>query len=422
LQRADLIVSVLDKVASPDLFYVPAHRYLFSALIDMSKLDSRVDMDVLMVIDYLQNRGILQEVGGDAELMELHGVGLPHRFQGYLDSVLEAYTKRCLIRAATEVVGQLYDDWTVEDAVGSLESAMSDMFHRQSGVKITAARSVIPAAIREIADPTAENGGYSWGIPAIDSFLVGLKKKHLYILAARPSVGKSALAHNIVLHFGKNVGPAGLISLEMDAVSITKRMLAAEALIDPVYFRADRFNSLRDAAQRVEQAEIYIEESPSGTANQLRSRGRALYLDHKIKLLVIDYLQLFQGTNQGRNNTRERDVAELSSTCKCLARELDIPVVALCQLKRSMENRRPRLSDLRESGSIEQDADGVILLHRKDSPFDKDIMARVSNGGAIEQEAIFAKNRNGRVGSARLFYYPRYTLFRDTEIDYRQNQ
>jgi len=421
LQRPDLMIEMMTKAPSMDVFYVPAHRVLYRELHAIAQHTAASSIDLVVIMDHLQQQGTLEEVGGEEAVMEFfNNYAMPQRFEGYLDSVLESNLRRNLIRMATDVVGRAWEETEdLDDIVGEFERNMASAGQEVSNAQTTSISSILEGAAREITNPDVENGGYSTGIRGIDDYIIGLRKGEVYVLAARPSVGKSALAHNIVSHFGQKVGPVGLVSLEMSAQSIAKRMLAAEALIDPNYFKSERLPNLGEAVERMHTSEIFIEESATGTPSKLLARARTMHLMHKIKFMVVDYLQLFQGSGD-KKNSRERDVAELSATCKQIAREMDIPVMVLCQLNRSGAGApsKPKLSQLRESGSIEQDADTVILLHRKENILDKNVMRRVNSGGAIEVDAIIAKNRNGRCGLTKLFFYPQFTLFRSEEIHY----
>lgn len=417
LQNPCLLTQIMARVSSMDVFFIPTHRRVYTNLVALAETMPPSDIDMVLLTERMEKTQTLDEVGGETFIMDLFNAPAgTHLFGGYLESIMEAYSRRTMITAANEISARLWDNDDMDTAVQDFEQTILQSCKGRAGTKITPISDVLEQAVREITNPMS-NGGYSWGIPGLDDYFVGLKKGNLYVVAARPSVGKSALAHCIIRHFGLNTGPVGIISLEMDALAIAKRILAAEAKIDPVYFNTDRLDNLGRASLKLKGKPIFIEESATGNAAQLRSRARAMHMERKIKLLVIDYLQLFQGSGN-KNNTRERDVAELSATAKALARELDIPVVALCQLKRTLGNDAPKLSHLRESGSIEQDADGVLLLHRKESPFDPVVLKRINEGGALEMEGHVGKNRNGKVGICPLFFYPKYTLFRSEEINY----
>ena len=403
-----------DLAGYPDeIFHLPSLRVLFGVLKRLPQ------PDVLTLEDELRRQGKLEEVGGSANLQQLLcEIETTARYKRYRDLVMRDFAKRATIRAATTMVGKLYEgEESLTDAYGTFEQELADVA-TAGATRIKRLGDIVENVVEDVVTHNTAAAGYATAFKRLNQILVGLRPGYMYVLAARPSVGKSALAHNLILHFAQQHGPVGIVSLEMSAESITKRFLAAKTCCEIGYNVPDAIQQaqLWRAAAEFQDLPIFFEDSPHGNAQHLRQRIRGLYHRGKIRLGVVDYLQLFQGSGV-RNQSREREVALLSSTCKQMATEFNIPMLVLCQLNRSVdEAKRPKLAHLRESGAIEQDADGVILLHRHETPTDTDTAKRIADGHHIELEAIVAKHRNGRTGAAKLAFYPKFTLFRDEPI------
>lgn len=411
------------EVLSADDFYREAHRVIFSAMLELYNKNEAVDM--VTVTEILKRDNKLEDIGGIAYITSLANVVLTAANVKYhAEIVAEKSVLRQLVRVSTEIAAMGYE---ANDDVGTLldtaESRILEISNRKKKADFTPINDILMDSVQSIESLLQNKGGLT-GIPAgfadLDKLTSGLHPSDFIILAARPSMGKTALALNIVqnvaLRAHKAIGgeprSVAFFSLEMSKEQLVNRMLCAEAGIDSQRLRVgemrdEDWTHLWDACDTMSRAKIYIDDTAGITAMDMRSRARRLKAEHGLDLIVVDYLQLMQGSGK-RNNSgdRQQEVSEISRSLKALARELDVPVLALSQLSRSVESRqvkRPMLSDLRESGSLEQDADIVAFLYREDY-----YNPETENK---HTELIIAKHRNGPVDTVNLFFQKQFTKF-----------
>lgn len=411
------------EVLSADDFYREAHRVIFSAMLELYNKNEAVDM--VTVTEILKRDNKLEDIGGIAYITSLANVVLTAANVKYhAEIVSEKSVLRQLVRVSTEIAAMGYE---ANEDVGTLldtaESRILEISNRKKKNDFTAINDILMDSVQSIESLLQNKGGLT-GLPAgfadLDKLTSGLHPSDFIILAARPSMGKTALALNIVqnvaLRAHKVIGgeprSVAFFSLEMSKEQLVNRMLCAEAGIDSQRLRVGEMHDedwthLWDACDTMSRAKIYIDDTAGITAMDMRSRARRLKAEHGLDLIVVDYLQLMQGSGK-RNNSgdRQQEVSEISRSLKALARELDVPVLALSQLSRSVESRqvkRPMLSDLRESGSLEQDADIVAFLYREDY-----YNPETENK---HTELIIAKHRNGPVDTVNLFFQKQFTKF-----------
>ena len=411
------------EVLSADDFYREAHRVIFSAMLELYNKNEAVDM--VTVTEILKRDNKLEDIGGIAYITSLANVVLTAANVKYhAEIVAEKSVLRQLVRVSTEIAAMGYE---ANEDVGTLldtaESRILEISNRKKKNDFTAINDILMDSVQSIESLLQNKGGLT-GLPAgfadLDKLTSGLHPSDFIILAARPSMGKTALALNIVqnvaLRAHKVIGgeprSVAFFSLEMSKEQLVNRMLCAEAGIDSQRLRVgemrdEDWTHLWDACDTISRAKIYIDDTAGITAMDMRSRARRLKAEHGLDLIVVDYLQLMQGSGK-RNNSgdRQQEVSEISRSLKALARELDVPVLALSQLSRSVESRqvkRPMLSDLRESGSLEQDADIVAFLYREDY-----YNPETENK---HTELIIAKHRNGPVDTVNLFFQKQFTKF-----------
>ena len=382
-------------------------------------------VDMVTVTEILKRDNKLEDIGGIAYITSLANVVLTAANVKYhAEIVAEKSVLRQLVRVSTEIAAMGYE---ANEDVGTLldtaESRILEISNRKKKNDFTPINDILMDSVQSIESLLQNKGGLT-GLPAgfadLDKLTSGLHPSDFIILAARPSMGKTALALNIVqnvaLRAHKVIGgeprSVAFFSLEMSKEQLVNRMLCAEAGIDSQRLRVGEMHDedwthLWDACDTMSRAKIYIDDTAGITAMDMRSRARRLKAEHGLDLIVVDYLQLMQGSGK-RNNSgdRQQEVSEISRSLKALARELDVPVLALSQLSRSVESRqvkRPMLSDLRESGSLEQDADIVAFLYREDY-----YNPETENK---HTELIIAKHRNGPVDTVNLFFQKQFTKF-----------
>jgi replicative DNA helicase len=407
--------------AGADVFYDPRHQTIYSALQEMA--DARQAIDLVTLQQRLRDRQLLEGVGGLTYLSSLaDAVHSAANLQYYLDIVREKYLLRRLIFTCTDVVGRVYDHEGEVDQL--LDEAERDILQVvESGVEDTqqTITNLVHEAISTIERYHAQQGaltGLSTGFRDLDKMTTGLHGGEMVVIAARPSMGKTSLAMNIVEHVALELGlPVGVFSLEMSAASLVLRMLCSRAGVNlrdarEGFFTDRDFPRLTTAAGRLSQAKLFIDDSSGLSILQLRAKARRMHAQHKIKLLVVDYLQLLTSTGRRAQESRQQEIAEISSGIKALAKELKVPVIVLSQLNRELEkdkSRKPRLSDLRESGSIEQDADLVGLLYKPNSDEDDGGVEPAQEG--IPVNLLIAKQRNGPTGDVNLVFLKSFTRF-----------
>jgi len=409
-------------VVRADDFHEKRHQSLFEVLIELS--DQNAPIDFVSVGEALKAKGTFHEVGGAEYLVELAGAVTSSAHATYhANIVADSATLRRLIHESTEIITQAYDTRPDAETVDDSEQRMFRLNRREDGAGAEPIASAITETFRRIDAMSHREGltGLSSGFIDLDQLLCGLNGGDLIVLAARPSMGKTALGLNIIENAALSQpewmdrAPTVLFySLEMGRQQLVSRMLCARARVDAHMLRSGRVPhedraELTSAADELSRAKIFIDDTSNLTMMSLRSRARRIKAKHELDLIVVDYLQLISFP---RSESRQQEISSISRSLKGLARELEVPVVALAQLSRQVESReskRPQLSDLRESGSIEQDADVVLLLYRPEYyPENKD--NEEFKGLA---EVICAKHRNGPTGTVRLNFRPEYMRFED---------
>ncbi|PHQ79914.1 MAG: replicative DNA helicase, partial [Phycisphaera sp.] len=431
-----VIADVLPHVHSDEMFYSAAHAAVFKALIQL--YEQHQSGDLVMLVDKLRDAEQLKDIGGEEYLLQLvEAVPSATSAPYYARTVADKHRLRRLIEASGQI---LYDAYhPSEDAQGVnevIDKAESKIFAIAEQAQTNEAQELNELLQDEIERLEAIEGKGVSGIPTgftkLDEMLSGLHKGEMIILAARPSMGKTAMALNLAeqVAFGGAIGgaktknekvPVAFFSLEMSKESITNRLLSAKSGVDSHKMRTGSFTEsdfqkLIRAAGDLGEAKIYIDDSPNLSVLALRARARRLVRRSEIKCIIIDYLQLLTSPSAARES-RQVEVSEISRGIKALARELDLPVICLAQLNRGTENRsdnRPKLSDLRESGSIEQDADVVMLLHREAYYHIGDEDWEMDNPDKVNlTELIIAKQRNGPTGVVELDWDNRTTRFKN---------
>ena len=400
----------------PDDFYDPANREIYAAMYDMVQQSRPVDLVTLD--EELTRRGRLDAVGGASYLIELsQGVPSAANIQAYMRIVDEKATLRRLIAAAD---GILQDSYTGQkenqEILDGAEKAIYDITMRKGGEELQPIQPVLINTFMKIEQLVKNHGkvdGVETGYTELDDMLTGLHPGELILVAGRPAMGKTSIGMNFVENAAiRTQKKVAVFSLEMPAEQLAMRMMCTEARVDMQRVRRgliadDEWEKLSDALTRIGPAQIYIDCTPGITVPEMRSKARRLKLEKGLDLIMVDYLSLMTAT--GKNGSRQEEVSQISRTLKGLAMELAVPVIALQQLSRApagRSNHRPLLSDIRESGAIEQDADVVMFLHREDY-YDPDTPDKNI------AEVIIAKQRNGSLGTVKLGWRGEYTWFYD---------
>jgi len=404
-------------ILTPADFYKTVHQVIFSGMIELFEKNEPVDLVTLS--NALREGGKLETVGGATFLARLvDSIPLAVNVEHYAKIVHEKACLRRLIEKSNEISRRCFENQgDVEDVIDFAQSAIFDISENKIKPAFYPLEKIIEANIDmlvELQGKAALVTGVPTGFALLDNKTAGLQRADLIILAARPSMGKTALALNIARNAAVDADiPVAIFSIEMSKEQLSMRMLCAEAQVDSArvrggYMGRDDWQRLTDAASLLSEAPIYIDDSPDISALEVRAKARRLKMEKKIELIIIDYLQLMKTRHSAER--RDLEISELSRSLKSLAKELNIPVLALSQLNRQVENRsdkRPQLSDLRESGALEQDADVVAFIYR-DEEYNKDI----NNPNKGKAEIIIAKQRNGPTGVVPLAFLKAYTLFK----------
>ena len=409
------LLKVID-LLQPGDFYRDAHKTIYAAM--MALFDKHEPHDLITVTGLLSDQNKLEDVGGAAYLASLTDI-IP--FTGTLVHHARIIRKksilRRLIQTSTEVAARCYDAQDdIDTLVDEAEKTIFEIAHSKKGEGFQPMSSVVPKAfdrINRLFDKQEHITGVATGYDELDRITAGLQPAEMIILAARPSMGKTALAMNIVQHaamIGKV--PVAVFSLEMSVESLALRMLCSLGPIDSQRIRTGRlidsdWPKLTRATGMLSEAPIYIDDTPGLTVLEMRAKARRLKSEQDLGLIVVDYLQLMQGKSSSEN--RAQEISDISRSLKAMAKELNVPVLALSQLNRSLENRtdkRPQLADLRESGAIEQDADVIMFIYR-----DEVYNRAEGNPNRGLAEIIVGKQRNGPTGVIKLSFLGEYTRF-----------
>src|ERR671930_2108763 len=419
LSPRQAIAECVEKI-SEQYFYVPAHQTIYTTLVDLWNVGQAIDL--ITFTQVLRDRNLLESVGGAAFVTSLFTfVPTAANVGYYLEIVRDKYILRSIITASTESVRRAYEE---QDEVGALLDEVEQKIFavgedRFKGQMLSMKDQVMEAieAIEKLYERKGGITGISSGFVEFDRMTSGLHPSEMVVIAARPSMGKTALAMNIAEHVAINEKlPVGVFSLEMSSQQLVQRLLCSRARVNLQKVRdgflGERdFPSLTAAASKLAEAKIFIDDTASLTILELRAKARRLKAQQDVSLIIVDYLQLLRSTSRRAQDNRQLEISEISAGLKGLAKELKIPVIVVAQLNRQPEQRsggKPRLSDLRESGAIEQDADLVGLLLRPEI-YEEDEEVRAEKAG--EAELIIAKQRNGPVGEIPLTFLKEYTRF-----------
>jgi replicative DNA helicase len=418
--RDNAVLSDVLQIIRPDNFYFDAHQKVFQAIIDL--WNEGKPIDTVILFEALKQRKQLEDVGGVAYLADLWDAApTAANAEYYARIVREKAIVRNLIHASTELLRDAYDGITsADELLGMAERKVLEIAEKGTTGETHELKRVLDDAFSRIDQRAGvahlHVSGIATGFVDLDTLTAGLQNSELVILAARPSIGKTSFALNIVRHVAVEERlPVFFVSLEQSRVELAERLLSCQARVDSFKLRTGRLGA--DDTQKLIQAgdqlkgntrdgfvKLFIDDTPSQTMLRIAANARRLKLRHGIRLVVIDYLQLIEPEN--RKDPRQEQVAQISRRLKFLARELEMPVIALAQVNRASEDRqdhRPRLSDLRESGSLEQDADTVMILHRP-GKFDE-------GEGDNVLEVIVAKQRNGPTGQVTLTYLKQFMRY-----------
>lgn len=408
------------ELVQPSDFYYPANQTIFKAMLEIA--DKGQAIDPLTIRNLLDSRGEFEPAGGMAYLTELvTAVPTSANIEYYAKNVADKAIARSVINDLTDSIAAVYNsDAGIDEIISKTEQSLINASSSRNKSSFKHIYDVIETAqvkIEERASMSSDVTGTPTGFHDFDKITTGLHEDNLIILAARPAMGKTALALNIAQNVAVKAKKAvAVFSLEMGSESLVERMLAAEGNVMSYHIRTGKLSEnewkrLIYAQAQLAEARIYIDDTPGIRVTEIRSRARKLAQETDgLGLIVIDYLQLITGNNP---KNRQQEVSEISRQLKILAKELNVPVIALSQLSRNVEQRqdkRPVLSDLRESGSIEQDADIVAFLYRE-AYYDKSDDGPENN----KVELILEKNRHGSLGTVQLFFHKEYTKFTNVE-------
>ena len=415
LLKPEAVTTAAEELSADD-FYRETHRLIYEAMMELK--DRTEPVDLVTLTEQLKKADKLAKIGGIPALSLIaNSVPTAANVHYHARIVHEKAQLRSLISAATEIAGAAYESADeVEDIMDNAEKRILAVSSGKRSKDFVPLQEILLDTLEQI-DARYNNKGSLTGLPTgfteLDHLTAGLQKSDLILVAARPSMGKTAFTLNIAAHVVLRARePVAFFSLEMSKEQLVQRLLCSEGRIDSQRLRVGEleekeWGDLIDTANRLSAAPLYIDDTPSITVMELRSKARRLKAEHGLSLIVIDYLQLMQGRASKNGDNRQQEISEISRSLKALARELNVPVIALSQLSRSVESRqvkRPMLSDLRESGSLEQDADIVMFLYREDY-YDPE----TENKNITE--VIIAKHRNGPVDTVDLTFLKQFTKF-----------
>lgn len=411
------IVKVAEKLKEED-FYRDGHKIIYRAIFEMFKNDMAVDLVTLL--EYLKSTDMLEKAGGVAYITEVSSSVLTTaNLSSYIEIVEQKSILRKLIKASTKIIEDSYNKQTeVQDVLDSAEKKIFDISENRTNNDFEPLKDVLERGFLEIErlyNNKGEITGIGSGITDLDAKTSGFQKGDMVLIAARPSMGKTTFALNIAEHAALREGKSVVIfSLEMSKEQLAYKLLCSEANVDMLKLRTGAledkdWENIARATGPLSKAKIYIDDTAGVTVMEMRSKCRRIKMEYGIDLILIDYLQLMSGSN---SESRQQEVSEISRSIKALAKEMECPVIALSQLSRAPEQRadhRPMLSDLRESGSIEQDADIVMFLYR-DEYYNKETEDKNI------AECILAKQRNGPVGTVKMAFIGALSKFGNLDV------
>ncbi|MDD3249598.1 MAG: replicative DNA helicase [Smithellaceae bacterium] len=409
-------VNAAQEILHKDDFYSEAHRKIFSVIEQLA--DKNEPVDLITLSNALTDKGLLDSVGGVAYLASLvDNVPSAANVANYAKIVKEKAILRGLIGSATEIINSCYETGSdVDQVLDKAEHRIFEISENKVRTSFYPIKDIVRESFRAIEDLFTRKElitGVATGFDKIDDMTSGLQDSDLIIIAGRPSMGKTAFALNIAQHAAMETQtPVAIFSLEMSKEQLAFRLLASEARVDSQRLRKGFLGEtdwpkLTGAAGRLSEAPLYIDDTPAITVLEMKAKSRRLKADRDLGLIVVDYIQLMR--SQGNQSSREQEISEISRSLKALAKELRLPVIALSQLNRKVEdrpNRRPQMADLRESGAIEQDADVIAFIYR-DEVYNKSD----DNPDKGVAEIIIGKQRNGPTGLVKLAFLDRFTTF-----------
>lgn len=427
----DAVTNAIE-ILRPESFYDDRHRLIFAAIRNL--FEKTMPIDLLTVTDALRKMGRLEEAGGAYYITSLtNRVASAAHVEHHARIVAQKFIQRELIRISTEIVQEAYEDTTdVFELLDKAEQGLFNVADKNLRTSYNEIGNLLSSTIREIDEARKHEDsltGVPSGFAGLDRVTGGWQKSDLIIIAARPSMGKTAftlsIARNAAVDFKK---PVAIFSLEMSSQQLVKRLISAETEIVAEkiikgQLAEHEMVQLLKLSGRLSEAHVYIDDTPAINIFELRAKCRRLKMQHDIQLVIIDYLQLMTSTEKSKNGNREQEISQISRSLKSIAKELDIPVIAISQLSRKVEDRggskRPMLSDLRESGAIEQDADVVCFLYRPEYyGLDVDDDNNSTRGVA---EVIIAKHRNGALDTIRTRFVDKFIKFVDMDELYTPN-
>jgi replicative DNA helicase len=434
------IYRVADLLAPPD-FYSPAHETIFDAILTLH--EKRQPIDVMTVGTFLKEKDALTGIGGSSYLADLtNQVTTASHVTHYAEIVKKNKILRDLIRASSEITEEAFDaTQELDDLMGSVEKKIFDISQKSTPQNLLPLKDELAGAyerMAKLADGGDKLRGVTSGFPALDNKLSGFQRSDLIILGARPSTGKTSLALDIARHAARSGASVGIFSLEMSREQVIDRIISAESGV-PLWsiltgrIRGDEeFGQIQNALDRLSNLKLFIDDSSALKVMEMHSMARRLQMEHGLDLIIVDYLQLIRPRTNSDNVVTQ--ITEISHGLKGLARDLKVPVLCLSQLSRGVEQRdhkMPRLSDLRDSGSIEQDADVVMFIYRKDT---NDYIGANDAGGGISgapsggggggepniTQILISKHRNGPIGEVDLMFDREHTSFKTIDKRYEE--
>ncbi len=409
----------------PDYFYKPAHKFIFSAMMRLFEKDAEIDL--LSIADILKQWDKFDDVGGHVYLTEIiNSTPTSANIQYHIEIIKQKALTRMLIATCNDIIGKAYSEKEeIDDLLDYAEQNIFEISEKRLKKGFDPIRPIVMRTFKRIDNLYQSSRSGVTGVPTgynkLDQLTAGLQPADLIILAGRPSMGKTAFALNIARNAAIDHGvPVGIFSLEMSADSLAMRLLCTEAKVNIMSVRTGKITKeelerLTSYATTLTSAPIFIDDTPAMNVLELRAKARRLKAEHNIQLLIIDYLQLMEG----KGDNRQQEITHISRSLKAIAKELDVPVLALSQLSRQVEqrdkSRKPQLSDLRESGAIEQDADVVFFVYR---PEYYGIMEFEDTGQSTHNmcEIIIGKQRNGPTGTVRLTFLKEFGKFADPDF------
>ena len=411
-------IAKISDILQPEDFYREAHKMVYRAAMTLFERGEAIDF--ITVIDTLRREESLERAGGISYITSLaNGVPTAANIVFHAKIVQEKSLLRRLIHAATDIAAMGYAETEeVERVLDHAEQKILEVATRKIGQDFAPIKEIIFSTLDKIDEMHKAKGGItglSTGFTNLDKLTGGFQRSDLILIAARPSMGKTAFVLNVAQHMAtRDKKSVAIFSLEMPREQLAMRMMCAEGLIDSQHFRTgamsnDEWKNLVDAADRLSASPMFIDDTAGVNAVELRNKARRISKEHGLDCIIIDYLQLMDGGAHSRIDNRQQQISDISRSLKALARELKVPVIALSQLSRGPESRtsrKPMLSDLRESGSLEQDADMVAFLYREDYYNPETEKKNLT-------ELIIAKNRNGPTETVELYFHKNFTRFTD---------